>query len=44
MNCIKKLGERVKGKTYERQVAELHVRAYILNRFTEQGCPDKVAV
>ena len=37
MNCIKRLGERVMSRTFERQVNELHIRAAILNRFTELG-------
>lgn len=44
MNCIKRLGERVMSRTFERQVKELHIRAAILNRFTELGCPQTVAV
>lgn len=31
-------------RTFERQVNELHIRAAILNRFTELGCPQTVAV
>jgi hypothetical protein len=34
MNCIKRLGERVMSRTFERQVNELHIRAAILNRLT----------
>jgi hypothetical protein len=37
MNGIKRLGERVMSRTFERQVNELHIRAAILNRFTELG-------
>ncbi|THJ29931.1 IS5 family transposase, partial [Lampropedia aestuarii] len=44
MNCIKKLGERVKAKTYERQVFELNARASIFNRFTELGYPQTVSM
>ena len=44
MNCIKRLGERVMSRTFERQVNELHVRVAILNRFTELGRPQTVAV
>ena len=44
MNCIKWLGERVMSRTFERQVNELHIRVAILNRFTELGCPQTVAV
>jgi len=44
MNCIKRQGERVMSRTFERQVNELHIRVAILNRFTELGCPQTVAV
>ena len=44
MNCLKRLGEKVMARTFERQVAELNVRASILNRFTELGTPQTVAV
>ena len=44
MNCIKRLGERVMSRTFERQVNELHIRAAILNRFTELGRPWTAAV
>ena len=44
MNCIKRLGERVMSCTFERQVNELHIRAAILNRFTELGRPQTAAV
>ena len=44
MNCIKRLGERVMSRTFERPVNELHIRAAILNRFTELGRPQTVAV
>ena len=37
MNCIKRLGERLMSRTFERQVGELHIRAAILHRFTELG-------
>ena len=43
MNCFKRLGEKVMARTFERQVAELNVRASILNRFTELGTPETVA-
>lgn len=39
MKCIKRLSERVMSRTFERQVNELHIRAAILNRFTELGRP-----
>lgn len=44
MHCIKRLGERVMSRTFERQVNELHIRAAILNRFTELGRPQTVAL
>jgi len=44
MNCLKKLGEKVKARTFERQVVELNVRAAILNQFTALGCPKTVVV
>jgi hypothetical protein len=40
MHCFKRLGERVMARTFERQVADLHVRAALLNRFTQLGAPD----
>jgi len=43
MHCIKRLGERVMSRTFERQVNELHIRAAILNRFTELGRPQTAA-
>ena len=44
MNCIKRLSERVMSRTFERQVNELHIRAAILNCFTELGLPQTFAV
>jgi transposase len=35
MHCFKRLGERVMARTFARQVAELHVRVALLNRFTQ---------
>lgn len=43
MNCVKRLGERVMFRTFERQVNELHIRIAILNRLTELGRPQTVA-
>ena len=42
MHCGKRPGERVMSRTFERQVNELHIRAAILNRFTELGYPQTV--
>jgi hypothetical protein len=39
MRCFKLLGERVMSRDFERQVAELQIRAAILNRFTALGTP-----
>jgi len=44
MHCFKRLGERVMARTFERQVAELHVRVALLNRFTQLGRPTTVPV
>ena len=44
MHCIKRLGERVMARTFERQVTELHVRVALLNRFTQLGRPATVPV
>jgi hypothetical protein len=35
MRCFKLLGARVMARDFDRQVAELQIRAAILNRFTE---------
>ena len=39
MHCFKLLGERVMARDFDRQVAELQIRAAILNRFTALGTP-----
>ncbi len=39
MHCLKRLGERVMARTFERQVVELHVRVAVLNRFSQLGRP-----
>jgi len=44
MGCFKRLGERVMARDFARQVAELQVRAAILNRFTALGTPVTVRV
>ncbi len=44
MGCFKRLGEKVSARAFERQVVELNIRATILNRFTELGRPNTVAV
>ena len=42
MRCFKLLGERVMARDFDRQVAELQIRAAILNRFTHLGTPTTV--
>jgi len=42
MRCVKLLGERVMARDFDRQVAELQVRAAILNRFMCLGTPTTV--
>lgn len=44
MRCFKLLGERVMARDFDRQVAELQVRAAILNRFTRLGTPTTMAM
>jgi hypothetical protein len=44
MYCFKLLGERVTARRFDGQVAELQVRAAILNRFSMLGRPCTVAV
>ena len=34
MRCLKLLGERIMSRQFDRQVAELQIRAALLNRFT----------
>ena len=44
MRCLKLLGERIMARDCDRQVAELQVRAALLNRFTQLGPPVTVAM
>jgi hypothetical protein len=39
MRCFKLLGERVKARIFNSQVAELQIRTALLNRFTQLGTP-----
>ena len=39
MNCMKLLGQKLAGRDFDRQTAELQVRFAILNRFTALGIP-----
>lgn len=42
MHRIKGLGQPMMSATFERQVNALHIRAAVLNRFTERGCAQTV--
>ncbi|MFC0254481.1 IS5 family transposase [Massilia consociata] len=44
MRCFKLLGECVMARDFDRQVAELQIRADVLNRFTRMGTPITVPV
>lgn len=44
MHCFKQLGEPVTAHTFERQVVESHARVALLNRFSQIGRPQPVAV
>jgi len=39
MNCLKLLGQGLMAKTFDRQVAEMHIRIAAMNRFTALGTP-----
>jgi hypothetical protein len=42
--CMKLLGQRLSARDFDRQVAEIQIRAAILNGFTALGMPRTVAV
>ena len=44
MHCMKLLGQRLSSRDFERQVAEIQIRAAILNDFTALGIPKTEAV
>lgn len=44
MNCVKGLGQRLMARDFDRQVAEVQVRAAVLNRFTALGIPVTMVV
>jgi len=44
MNCVKGLGQRLMARDFDRQVAEVQVRAAVLNRFTALGIPITMAI
>ena len=39
MNCVKLLGQRLVSRDFDRQVAEVQIRAAVMNRFTALGIP-----
>jgi hypothetical protein len=43
MHCLKLLGQRLSARDFDRQVAEIQLRAAILNGFTALGIPKTVA-
>ena len=44
MHCVKLLGQRLSARDFDRQVAEIQIRAAILNGFTALAIPRTVAV
>ena len=43
MNCVKLLGQKLMSRDFDRQVAEVQIRAAVINRFTALGIPMTVA-
>ncbi|PRZ46863.1 hypothetical protein CLV89_1087 [Tritonibacter scottomollicae] len=44
MNCVKLLGQRLVSRDFDRQVAEVQIRAAVMNRFTALGIPVTLAL
>lgn len=44
MHCVKLIGQRISARDFDRQVAEIQIRAAILNVFTALGRPETVSV
>jgi len=44
MHCVKLIGQRLSARDFDRQVAEIQIRAAILNGFTALGIPETVTV
>ena len=44
MHCVKRLGQRLMARDFNRQVAEFQVRVAVLNGFTAIGIPVTEAV
>jgi hypothetical protein len=38
-NCVEGLGQRLMARDFDRQVAEVQIRAAVLSRFTALGIP-----
>ncbi len=43
MNCLKQLGQRLMSRDSDRHVAEVQIRAAVMNRFIALGIPLTVA-
>lgn len=43
-NCVKLLGQKLMSRDFDRQVAEVQIRAAVMNRFTALGIPVTVAL
>ena len=44
MHCLKLLGQSLMARNFDRQVAEIQIRAAVLNGYTALGIPKTVAV
>ena len=44
MHCVKLLGQRLSARDFGRQVAEIQIRAAVLNGFTDLGIPRTVTL
>ena len=44
MNCVKLFGQKLMSRDFDRQVAEVQIRAAVMNRFTAFGIPVTVAL
>jgi hypothetical protein len=44
MRCFKRLGEQVAARTFDRQLVKSHIRVALINRFSQIGRPQTVAV
>ncbi len=44
MRCLKAFGERIAGRNPDRQTAEIHIRAALINRFSALGTAEVIRV